>query len=512
LNGHPTDPEWTATDKWTVDYLLKRASKVPVRVEHRTAEQGSYGQGDASKLDMKFGDVLKKLSKGDTSLYMTTQPVAPAPDGHPEIMAPPTSYVATDFPIQPEILGNLVPQQVNIWMGCAPKGSSTGLHVDFHDNLYILLYGKKRFRLFPPSALPRLYLHGEATVVYPNGRIVFERQGNVLPDGSEAGEVAAWKKKRDAEVELEAAEAAVARREKGAKARLAAAEAVLDGVLEDALDDDTFGDFDDFEAMEMADRGTAAVEKLLLGHGAGTAGEPDSFSKINFNLPANELRARFPDFPGVEAALEVEIQAGQSLYLPAGWFHEVTSYSGVAAAGGDGEEEEEEEQPAFHLALNYWTHPPDIPDSSEKGFQKPYSSEYWPELWNQRRGRYLGSVKNNPGGGGGGATKNKRNNEADAIPAVDSNGKRKHDLDDDDCSLDGKNYENGVQSGYGYWHEQENEIEWRAPSIDERAHFLQGIRGMFGHGRRQHLYRFIGLRLREGRSSANTNLSDIHDK
>jgi len=421
---------------------------------------------------MKFAEVLKKVSKGDTSLYMTTQPVAPAPDGFPEIMAPPTSYLATDFPIQPEVLGNLIPQQVNIWMGCAPEGSSTGLHVDFHDNLYVLLYGKKRFWLFPPSALPGLYLHGKATVIHPNGRIVFESQGNILPDGSEAGEVAAWKKKRDAEVELEAAEAAVARKEKGAKARLAAAEAVLDGVLEDALDDGAFGDFDDFEAMEMADTGAAAVKEVLSKVG-GTAGEPDSFSKINLNLPAKQLHAQFPDFPGVEAAVEVEISAGQSLYLPAGWFHEVTSYSGGGGGGGGGGEEEQEEEPAFHLALNYWTHPPDVSDSSSKGFKKPYASEYWPELWNQRKGRYLESVKN----GGGNI------------------GKRKRELDDD-ISFDSENDDDGVQSGDGCWQDHENESGWRAPSIDERAHFLQGIRGMFGHGRRQHLYRFIKLRLR----------------
>jgi hypothetical protein len=27
--------------------------------------------------------------------------------------------------------------QINLWMGCAPDGSSSGLHHDFHDNLYV---------------------------------------------------------------------------------------------------------------------------------------------------------------------------------------------------------------------------------------------------------------------------------------------------------------------------------------------------------------------------------------
>ena len=447
---------------------------------------------------MKFGDVLKKLSKGDTSLYMTTQPVAPAPDGHPEIMAPPTSNLSSDFPLQPELLGNLVPQQVNIWMGCAPEGSSTGLHVDFHDNLYVLLYGKKRFRLFPPSAVSGLHVHGKASVIHPNGRVVFKKQGNILPDGSEAGEVAAWKKKRDAEVELEAAEAAVAQKEKGAKARLAAAEAAFDRILEEALDDDTFGDFDDFDAMEMADAGADAVEKLLGGatagvFGNGSAGEPDSFSQIDLNLPAKKLRSRFPEFHKVGSAFEVEVKAGQSLYLPAGWFHEVTSYSG-GASGGSGKEEEQG-LPLFHLALNYWTHPPDVSDPSENGFMKPYSSDYWPELWNQRKGRYIGG-----GSGGSGKRKREVDNESNSSEEEDEKGEHEeHEHEHHHCGHHGCNHDRHHHHHHG--HDDDDDDDnlddgWRAPTIEERAHFLQGVRGMFGHGRRQHLYRFVGLRFR----------------
>ncbi len=55
-------------------------------------------------------------------------------------------------------------------------GSSTGLHHDYHDNLYILLRGKKRFRLYPPSLAGRMYVHGELCLVHPNGRIVHKSQ------------------------------------------------------------------------------------------------------------------------------------------------------------------------------------------------------------------------------------------------------------------------------------------------------------------------------------------------
>jgi hypothetical protein len=61
---------------------------------------------------------------------------------------------------------------------------------------------------------------------------------------------------------------------------------------------------------------------------------------------------------------EVTITAGQMLYIPAGWFHEVRSTGG----GSEG-----------HMALNYWFHPPD-----GTSFEKPYSSNFWPADWEQR--------------------------------------------------------------------------------------------------------------------------------
>ena len=60
----------------------------------------------------------------------------------------------------------------------------------------------------------------------------------------------------------------------------------------------------------------------------------------------------------MKAAQEVELEAGQMLYLPAGWFHEVTSFS--------------EAPSQTHLALNYWFQPPDNLDASPAGMAKPY--------------------------------------------------------------------------------------------------------------------------------------------
>ena len=57
-----------------------------------------------------------------------------------------------------------------------PAGASSGLHHDFHDNLYILLRGRKRFRLWSPDQAPQLYTHGRLRRIHCNGRIAYHGQ------------------------------------------------------------------------------------------------------------------------------------------------------------------------------------------------------------------------------------------------------------------------------------------------------------------------------------------------
>ena len=49
-----------------------------------------------------------------------------ASDGHPELFAAPVVQLATDFPLRPLLLGNLVPHQINMWTGVAPSGKLQG--------------------------------------------------------------------------------------------------------------------------------------------------------------------------------------------------------------------------------------------------------------------------------------------------------------------------------------------------------------------------------------------------
>ena len=44
-------------------------------------------------------------------------------NGQPNVMGPPVNKLRKDFPLQPECMGKLVPQQINLWMGAARNGN-----------------------------------------------------------------------------------------------------------------------------------------------------------------------------------------------------------------------------------------------------------------------------------------------------------------------------------------------------------------------------------------------------
>ncbi|KAF8072806.1 jmj4 [Scenedesmus sp. PABB004] len=507
------DPAWAS---WTDDALIAAAGDARVMVERRGSAAEAFGQG--VKVPMLFGDLVRALQAGDTGLYLSTQEVGVGSDGHPLLYGAPLAALEGRFPLRQRLMGQLVPQSINMWMGCAPEGSSSGLHHDFHDNLYVLLRGTKRLRLFPPSMAHRMYLSGRLTRTFPNGRIVYEGQGDVQADGAGAPRRAAPRRRaaarRGGAAAGRAAERAAERAARprarapdlhdvrlwqarhGADAAAAAAgdsdadsgaEAALEAQLEAMLDegaalggrggddyvgsDDPAPDDDDDDDGSQGDSGSDSDDdgdasgrqrgggkrhaktlgSALLPAAKRRAGgappaapaaprratepPPPSFSGVDLSLPPAELRRRFPRFPGLAAASEVVLRAGQMLYLPAGWFHEVTSFGGPGApqrgaprrggrvrarrhahatltprsrrrrragreGGGGG-----------HLAVNYWYHPPDVLDPGAAGFASPYSCPFLPALWAARAPRLQAETRAwwaRRRGAGGGAPRARR--------------------------------------------------------------------------------------------------------
>ena len=146
-------------------------------------------------------------------------------------------------------------------MGCSKDGSSSGLHHDFHDNLYIIVEGRKRIDLYAPSDAPNLYTRGKLRRIHKNGRINYAGE-ETNADGShiEAEEALDASLRQDEAVkELELAEAAVDRGDDGAKERLEKAEEALDKAMEAVMDiegndrSDYSDDFDEADGEEEED-------------------------------------------------------------------------------------------------------------------------------------------------------------------------------------------------------------------------------------------------------------------
>jgi hypothetical protein len=98
--------------------------------------------------------------------------------------------------------------------------------------------------------------------------------------------------------------------------------------------------------------------------------DPPSFSRASRDLKQNralseeDFHARFPLFRAAfeTRRMETTVFAGEILYLPAGWFHEVRSGNA---------------RDTNHAALNYWFHPP----AFGAPFDAPYGSTQRQNLW-----------------------------------------------------------------------------------------------------------------------------------
>lgn len=266
------------------------------------------------------------------------------------LLQPPlTNLAETPFPLTPPPFANLIPQQINLWLGLSrtaetkpdllhptaqslgryvPKGNSLGLHHDHADNLYVLVAGRKRFTLYSPADADTLYTVGNINRVYPNGLVdyaVDEKAPHWRPmraDGAIVAEHARWlleqkdfsqHSKRQLEQRIEN-------------------EPTFKGTPEKDLDPPSF-----------------STVPPVLAH----------LDEVASDAEREALR-RFADdsFPGFLQLrkYEVWLGAGDMLYIPTGWFHEVTSFA--------------DESPA-HIALNWWFVPPVYTG------KEPYPDGYW---------------------------------------------------------------------------------------------------------------------------------------
>lgn len=258
--------------------------------------------------------------------------------------------------------------------------------------------------LFPPQEIKNLDPYGNLDTLHANGLISY-KDGPVRSDGLPI-HVALRTRVKAIERQLEALpkgkgkgkgkDKALSKERKALmKAHDEAVDELDQFLLEDGGGFDIDEEVDDFDALmsglgdEDGDFGDAGPsgnhtdgegteteeednKSLVLGEReesdlADESGEPSHFSKIptaflheHLGLvttaiaPSDVSKESFPGLRKATAPFVVELNAGEMLYLPASWWHEVTSTSSAVDDG-------------IHMAFNYWFYPP---TSSE--FDAPY--------------------------------------------------------------------------------------------------------------------------------------------
>jgi hypothetical protein len=157
------------TQKWFSNgkrYLKEKLAESKVLLESIPYKKGissslnMYGQGVTNQREYQsFTDILNdNFYRSDKLYYLNIQPS----ESGENVYAPPLHILQSDLPFPSSstqdhplsiIEKNLT--SINLWMGKVPKDLSftqSRLHVDPTDNLYLLYEGKKRFHLWSPLA------------------------------------------------------------------------------------------------------------------------------------------------------------------------------------------------------------------------------------------------------------------------------------------------------------------------------------------------------------------------
>eukprot|EP00928_Gymnodinium_smaydae_P027228 TRINITY_DN21114_c0_g1_i1.p1 TRINITY_DN21114_c0_g1~~TRINITY_DN21114_c0_g1_i1.p1 ORF type:complete len:513 (-),score=62.01 TRINITY_DN21114_c0_g1_i1:14-1504(-) len=316
------------------------AGACSIVAELRSGSSAMFGQEDADKRrTTTLAEFIRELEGGSELGYVSTQPLPEDSDGCATALgAPHVLHLLSSLrSIRPDLLGKLAPVQYNTWIGRAADGSSSGLHHDFHDNLYIVIRGEKEFRLFSPRCVDFLELAGASRArprLHENGLICYG--SGIRDDGAPEAIVREWRRRASDGTCVGADRKPPPPSDFGSDD---SDEAMLEDALNGAMDDS------DFEqgGCDMKQR----------------CGLPDSFS------PYSTLGSSSSSLPSVPSPLggqhiTARLAAGDLLYLPASWFHEVISHGGG---------------PGGHMALNLWMAPPHAGGT----FEQPYVDNFWEE-------------------------------------------------------------------------------------------------------------------------------------
>lgn len=368
-------------------------SKALVEVNQRSGIVNSFSPEHSKVVQIEFGDFVSKLqSPTVVDYYMTTQTLPVNDEGRPELHTTPMSelFESSHCAMRPDLLGNLIPVTYNLWMGATSTvKTSSGLHHDYHDNLYCIWDGCKTMQLAPPQCVLKcIQTQGTLLKLHDNGRIVYSEQlddsgGMIRPDGAleQVERIVELQIRQEnverlldidpdnvkLEEELDQIQAELLDIECDDEINSAEGNCFHFGVntkderVEDMnSDSDENGDCQDEVDINKHNE-KRKVDEIR-------SEEPDAKKcKLN-NSCESRIPLNFATHEPTDVVFEtVHLEKDDLLYLPAGWFHNVYSKGSKKTDG-------------IHMAMNYWMHPPDNTGT----FEKPYLSEFWCRDWDSR--------------------------------------------------------------------------------------------------------------------------------
>jgi Cupin-like domain len=259
-----------------------------------------------------------------------------------------------------------------------PAPSWSGLHHDFHDNFNVQLVGTKRWTLYPPTEYPNIPLFGTVHGIHGFNGLICYRDSVTRADGVPLAVLMQDDDENDDDDDDDNEGTTSAFGNPDGEDSENDDEGGVGGDEDDFAGDALNGvdDDDDTDKLKVLASTAGRADRASNGHRE-TLRRPNSFSPVDMTVSAEERARRHPDFcPRHE--INVEVRAEEALYLPASWFHSVSSSAAAADAGCSevaktaSSAESVALHPPCHLAVNYWYHPPD-----QANFQQPYRNDYW---------------------------------------------------------------------------------------------------------------------------------------
>ncbi|VWU48269.1 JmjC domain-containing protein, putative [Hepatocystis sp. ex Piliocolobus tephrosceles] len=323
-----------------IKFLKENIENVPVELEQKVSN--SFGTGEKKK--MNFHEFLSLIEKGNTDYYLNTQYIKENAYFPTDFCNSITRQIINYLPKQLEIMGNLEIYQYNIWIGKnEDKDLKTFLHHDYHDNIYVLLKGKKIFRIYSPNFANLLKMNGNIYRIYNNGLITYSPF--IRSDGSNYLDV--YKKKMDRVYR----DMNIMTKQINKKNNLLKHKAIE-------------------QSMDKAEQILNKLEDNILNYKIRKSkfryknnardDIPNHFCLIN-TIEKKQEDDIFTDTTEIQKRyIEVCVDEGDILYLPCGWFHEVKSFSNNE----------------YHLAFNYWYYPPYIRMINETEIQNRFDHPY----------------------------------------------------------------------------------------------------------------------------------------